>query len=63
MDQIRCIVASTENGERESVVFTDEFEQDAADWFPGNMTIDSDTMIDDVLPGGFPKNYVLDRSW
>ncbi|HDY88360.1 MAG TPA: hypothetical protein ENH82_09655 [bacterium] len=59
---IRVITASTNNGEREEVIFTEEFNKPAEDFFfMDGMTIDLDEQIED-LPSRFPMEYVLKRS-
>lgn len=61
MEKIRCLVASSENGEKERVVFTEDFETPGTDFFSMDFTVDSDTQIDNVLPSGFPVDYALAR--
>jgi hypothetical protein len=62
MEKIRVIVASTNSGERESVYFTRDFASPAEDFFPKWLKVDSDSRIDDNLPGGFPRDYELVRN-
>ncbi len=59
---IRLITASSINGIREEVIFTEEFDAPAEDFFfMDGMTIDMDKLIED-LPSLFPMEYVLKRS-
>ena len=58
---IRVIVASNDNGSKEEVYFTEDFEAEASDFFyMGDMTITIDDKIDE-LPSCFPMDYVLRR--
>lgn len=61
MKTIRVIIQSTENGESEYVRFTEDFEAEAGDFlYPGH-TLDSDTVIENNLPPGFPIDSDLKR--
>jgi len=59
--KIRIIVMSSANGEKEDVIFSDDFDLESSDFCESGMSISSDDTIDMDLPGGFPKNYVLHR--
>ena len=61
MKKIRVIVSSTENGNEEQVVFTEEFDKEVDYFIPPGSTVDIDTIIEDNLPSGFPKEYTLKR--
>ena len=64
---IRVIVASSENGRREEVYFTEDFETPAEDFFfvdegaVNELTRFADSEILG-LPNGFPLAYVLVRA-
>lgn len=62
MNRIRVIIASKDNGDNEQVIFTEDFDSLASDWFVKGMTIDSDTVIINNLPSGFPieSNLIKD---
>ena len=62
MEQIRVIIQSTENGSRESVIFTDDFDLPIDDFVIPGFTVDCDKVIEDNLPDGFPKDYNLERN-
>lgn len=56
---IRVITASTPSGEREEVIFTEDMDTPAEDFFiMGDMTIDIDQKVGG-LPHGFPFDYTL----
>ena len=58
---IRVITASNQDGSREEVFFTEDFDILAEDCFlMDGMTIDIDEQIDD-MPSCFPTEYVLKR--
>ena len=60
--KIRVIVASTNNGEKEEVVFTEYFDTPALDFVSRGLTVDKDEVIYNNLPMGFPTDYRLVRS-
>ena len=62
MDKVRLIVQSTENGEKEYVTFSDDLTDSQELYKITGCTIDSDTIIDNELPDGFPLNYALKRA-
>ena len=58
---IRVITASTANGDREEVYFTEDLKTPAAEFFfMEDMTIVIDELIES-LPNRFPLDYVLVR--
>ena len=61
---IRVLRASSENGEHEEVIFTEDFDTPAEDFFYmdslNGLTIVTDDSIDS-LPSRFPLDYVLVR--
>lgn len=58
----RCIVASSESGEREEVYFTEDMDSPADDFFfMDEMTIDSDTVLNVDFPSSFPLETILRR--
>jgi hypothetical protein len=59
MEKIRCIIASSPNGEREEVIFTCDLNSPASYFV--TLEVDSDTVIEDVLPSSFPRDYRLIR--
>jgi hypothetical protein len=63
MDKIRVIVFSSDNGQNETVIFTQEFDTPTDDFLtPGlNMTLSCDEVIEDNLPSLFPREYTLLR--
>lgn len=60
MGDIRIIITSKENGEEETVMFTDELEAPVEDFITPGHTVDIDEVLDIELPSGFPLNYTLD---
>ena len=54
METVRVIVCSTENGNSESITFTDDFDSPAGDWCAPGWSVDIDQKIDMEVPSGFP---------
>lgn len=52
---------SSANGDKEEVVFTDNFYRQAADWCNPDLQVDFDGVIENTLPSIFPTNYNLVR--
>ena len=63
MEKIRLIVSSNDNGTDEEVYFSDDFVAPADDFLTPGLTLNSDTIIDDVLPSCFPRGYALRRRY
>ena len=59
---MRLIIVSTENGEREDVIFTEDNETPAADYCDPGQTVSYDEEINCELPSIFPLEYTLRRS-
>lgn len=59
--KIRLILQSSENGEEEHVIFTEEFDQPVSQFLYSNCTVDFDGIIIADLPSGFPREYDLKR--
>lgn len=59
MSRIRVLVASFENGNNETVYFTEDMDAPAEDFFAKGMTIDEDQTIENNLPSGFPVESEL----
>ena len=64
-DKIRYIQGSGESGEKETIVFTYDFDSPADDWMAPGLTIDKDEILEHYeLPDGFPTDTALVReSW
>jgi hypothetical protein len=62
MDKIRLVIVSTDNVEREEVVFTNDFESAGDSWCSPGQSVTYDKVIEDNLPGIFPINYTLRRT-
>jgi len=61
MSKIRVIMQTSEDGEFEAVIFTDDFKSKLTEFkYPQSWTISEDT-ADLNLPRGFPLNYQLIR--
>jgi len=60
---LRLIIQSTQNGERESVIFTDEFDVPSENFLKPGYTVDFDQLINIKLPSAFPVGYVLNREY
>ena len=60
MKKIRLIIASSENGEQECVIFTEDFETPAEDFFL-NLAVSFDETMEILLPDIFPTEYILTR--
>lgn len=59
--QVRLIQISNTSGSKEGVIFTDDFDADAADWCNRDTQVDNVEVLDIELPSGFPLNYILWR--
>ena len=59
--RIRLIIMSTDNGEHETVVFTEDFDRSTDYWRTGDQTVDFDEQILVDLPSFFPFDNELDR--
>lgn len=61
----RILQFSTENGNQEYVVFTEDLKTEANVWLRPDLRpvfhLVSDTTIDVEMPRGFPLQYELDR--
>ena len=57
----RIIQFSTENGEKEYVVFTEDLRVDLEIYRRPGFNHDSDNIIEVEMPSGFPLDYSLDR--
>ena len=62
MTGTRIITASNDNGNKEEVYFTEDFDTPATDFISPDLTINCDKVIDEEMPSGFPMNYTLKRS-
>lgn len=60
--RIRLIIVSTENGEREHVIFTDDRDAPATDWCESGQSVDFDSVIEAELPDAFPLDSALLRA-
>jgi len=63
MSRIRVLVASFDNGNNETVYFTEDMDAPAEDFFAKGMAIDEDQIIENVLPTGFPTERELKVSY
>ena len=61
MQNIRLIIQSSSDGEKEFVHFTDELDVPSEDFLMPDCTIDFDKVITANLPSGFPLGYDLKR--
>ena len=59
--QIRLIIASRENGENETVTFTDDVDSPAADFVTSDQTVNFDGVIEADIPDRFPIGSTLYR--
>lgn len=59
--KLRLIIVSTENGELEHVIFSDDTKVRAQDYCRPGQTVDYDGIIDADLPSGFPIDHMLRR--
>ena len=60
-DKIRVLVAALKNGEKESVIFTDDFNSSAEDFFESDLSVYVDEVIQNNLPWDFPLFYSKKR--
>jgi hypothetical protein len=60
--KVRVLIQSSENGEKEYVIFSDDLGDPQDGYVITGCSIDSDTIIDNNLPDGFPLNYALKRN-
>lgn len=58
----RILRFSTPNGEREYVYFTEDLSLLADSIQRPGFDLDSDDIIDEEMPGGFPLDYELERN-
>ena len=59
-ERVRVIVTSNGSGEREEVVFTQDFEAKAEDWCGFEMSVDIDQVFEtDNWPTAFPMEHTL----
>jgi len=61
MKVTRILQFSTENGNGEYVVFTEDLKMDAEEKRRPQFQLDSDVTIDAEMPSGFPLDYLLNR--
>lgn len=64
MARWRVILISSENGQNEHVVFTEDFDTPADEWCCLGINreqVDSDTVVEVNLPLGFPTERALAR--
>jgi len=61
MTKVRVLVASNESGSKEQVLFTEDFETPAEDFFMSDVSISSDDIIECRWPRAFPMDYILER--
>lgn len=63
MEKIRVIIFASDNGQNETVTFTQDFDLPVEDFLtPGlDMTLSCDEVIEDNLPSLFPREYTLLR--
>ncbi len=59
MEKIRVIIQSSKNGNKEQVIFTDKLEANIEKFKVSGLDVDSDDIIDNNLPDGFPTGYNL----
>ena len=58
----RILQFSTESGEKEYVVFTEDLKGDIGMWCRPGFNRDSDNIIDFTMPAGFPLDIALTRT-
>lgn len=61
---MRLIIASTNNGEEEIVIFTQDKVSKVNELIPIGFTVDYDSTVDGIdflLPDNFPTEYILQR--
>ena len=61
MTKVRVLVASNESGSKEQVLFTEDFETPAEDFFTSDVSISSDDIIECRWPRAFPMDFILER--
>ena len=59
--KVRMILSSSEGGNDERVMFTDDIDAPVTDLVAYGLTADDDRVIEIDLPSGFPMNYDLKR--
>ena len=59
--RIRLIIQSNDNGNREFVTFTEEFDTPVDDFKFPDCSIDFDKVIEAEIPSVFPTGYNLQR--
>lgn len=59
---IRLIIMSTESGENETVIFTEDENSPGSDFLKPGQSVDFDGMISADLPGAFPTDEWLVKS-
>lgn len=57
----RILRFSTDNGEKEYVVFTEDLKMTPESYQRPNYELDGDDIIDAEMPSGFPLDNSLDR--
>ena len=62
METIRCIRISNRHDDSEAVIFTADLDPPATDWCAIGEIVESETLMDNCLDGGFPLEYTLRRS-
>lgn len=62
MDKVRIIICSTEDGSKEDVIFTQEFDTPASDYCRPGLTIDCDEVKELDLPSAFPLEHTLTKT-
>ena len=55
------VITSVDDDNNEQVIFTEDFESPAEDFFNSNMKITSDSTLDESLHFMFPLETVLER--
>ena len=61
MEKVRVLVASNESCSKEQVLFTQDFETPAEDFFMSDVSISSDDIIECYWPHAFPMDFILER--
>jgi hypothetical protein len=58
-DYVRCIHFSSNDGSKEGVIFTEDFEEKTEDFIPPGCTLDGET--EDIKLHQLPSSFPLDR--
>ena len=62
--KIRLIIASDYgNGENETILFTEDFEEEVASFLLPGQSVDYDVVIEADLPSGFPTEDLFKKNY